>query len=649
MSQLRFEQSKTLYLRSAGSLLSRFIGSNNSTSNDSFFRDCNELNDLKAISPSTKSIAFIGHSESNLFTAGHSVSNLGAKDLAKQLAGKYGDADKLQLEHFYLISCEAGLGQPSFAQLFAEEMHALGFKNIRVHASCPPKNTKPTGMIVETEMGVNQNISEIKISSWYYASRKDEERDGHIVSEIKVLDQELIDINAKLSTRLNKEDRQQLKQKEQDKITQKEACLTEQTQLRHFIISTPVPYERELQKPENTLCGGAYGKIIDLLMAQKEKLRGNQEITTNIENSINQLKEKQLTLSEIDALSKLNMGFTDKDKPNTRAYFEQIVRIKLDLEMSGLQKNEVASQYVDFVSRWVELQGQVFYEEEINTKRNFFIKTLMKLVGSDPLGVAQGALNDHKTSYNISDIRTNNEKNNLFLTESKLSLEKIKADIDSQLHKETEDRKSEAFLSVESMRRWFGFSEDALIKAESMSKASNSILESEIKHLETAYQRNVSTQVTSIISSLFNVASSVVSQTVNVVADTGAKFFGFKKQKITPQQDIQSRIEHYQNLSSFSSKNKQIDNAKSSIAIKLQEYIGKANEPGAWDMFEKKKEGIISSLQTVIPDIKREKILSKNMEQLITDVKTNYLPVEHKNDLQQSVEQSNSFGCRLGY
>ena len=128
---------------------------------------------------SPKEIVFCGHSSEALINSStRIISSQNAQSLAKAINDKYkkNPGNKKSLEHFYLISCEAGLkvgGTPSFAETFTKEMFKLGFTNLEVHAMTPPP-IADAGSIVQTEGKVGEAL---KISAWGYETTKDMEQD----------------------------------------------------------------------------------------------------------------------------------------------------------------------------------------------------------------------------------------------------------------------------------------------------------------------------------------------------------------------------------------------------------------------------------------------------------------------------------------
>jgi hypothetical protein len=138
-------------------------------------QDLQYLNEID----SPKEIVFCGHSSEALINSStRIISSQNAQSLAKAIKDKYkkNPGNKKSLEHFYLISCEAGLkvgGTPSFAETFTEEMFKLGFTNLQVHAMTPPL-IADAGSIVQTEGKVGEAL---EISAWGYKTTKDMEQD----------------------------------------------------------------------------------------------------------------------------------------------------------------------------------------------------------------------------------------------------------------------------------------------------------------------------------------------------------------------------------------------------------------------------------------------------------------------------------------
>ncbi len=221
------------------------------------------LLELSNISSNITTIIFTGHSSEGIRHSAISVSDMHPEALAEELEEKYHGQVKLNLVHFYFVSCEAGLNQPSFAEKFAIKMYGLGFLNVQVHAITPPKGA--FGMRVQPSVDRVNGL--YAIDAWYYASKQDDEQDESILGQLAQIDFEIVE-QQRLSGILHLVDGKQvaLSTTAQSKITseaeqqiilqkiRKRRALETSAQLRKYICIR-VNVKKVMQKPENT-CGG---------------------------------------------------------------------------------------------------------------------------------------------------------------------------------------------------------------------------------------------------------------------------------------------------------------------------------------------------------------------------------------------------------
>lgn len=143
------------------------------------FRDKQvDLTTISEISSEVSEITYIGHTERNLISSGVKAANLTPQEFAQLICNKYADNDKDNLKDFYFIACEAGLGNPSYADMFLKEMNKLGFTELTVHAATPSESLY--SMVVES------NLNDYTLfRAWGYRTKADKQREYELENLIE--------------------------------------------------------------------------------------------------------------------------------------------------------------------------------------------------------------------------------------------------------------------------------------------------------------------------------------------------------------------------------------------------------------------------------------------------------------------------------
>jgi hypothetical protein len=301
--------------------------------------DSVQPNDIQGVT----SITFTGHSNNAWFGLSDkkNVSSISPQDLAKSLEAKIiNPNDKKQLTDFYLLSCEAGLSQPntpSFAQRFSEEMHKLGFTNLKVHAMTnPATKTAATGMVVEIQGPVGPDAL---ISSWCYQSEWKEKRDGEIKAQISELENSI------------KEKKLRLKAGK-DKIA---TLKKEQESLRLYVCRSK-PYTEVMGQENNTFVNG------------KVQAQMSEAVVNTLE-----------WLRAYEKKGKKELGWTQDDN---RAYLAQQLIKKLE-ESPHLNADEIIKAFDALVEKEFNRLGKVTNESSIKEVKEGLQGLLTVKPGSD--------------------------------------------------------------------------------------------------------------------------------------------------------------------------------------------------------------------------------------------------------------------------
>ncbi|WP_133127080.1 hypothetical protein [Legionella nagasakiensis] len=136
------------------------------------------LDDVRERTLRDHDITLCAHTDDERTTIGGKT----PRELARDLARKYGD-NKANLQDVYLISCEAGMGQPSLAQQLAIEMRNTGFAaGIRIHAANPVNADELHGMRVEvvTRPGAWTLGARGDVRAFFYGNEHSYEVDSQI-------------------------------------------------------------------------------------------------------------------------------------------------------------------------------------------------------------------------------------------------------------------------------------------------------------------------------------------------------------------------------------------------------------------------------------------------------------------------------------
>ncbi|AHE66664.1 hypothetical protein [Legionella oakridgensis] len=130
-----------------------------------------------------RDITLCAHTDDDRATIGGKT----PRELAQELARKYGD-HKSSLQDIYLISCEAGIGQPSLAQQLARELRDAGFAaGIRIHAANPVNADELHGMRVEvvTKPGAWSTEARGDVRAFFYGNEHSYEVDSRIEAAVE--------------------------------------------------------------------------------------------------------------------------------------------------------------------------------------------------------------------------------------------------------------------------------------------------------------------------------------------------------------------------------------------------------------------------------------------------------------------------------
>lgn len=94
----------------------------------------------------------------------------------KAMFSKKSKGEKENLTDIFLISCEAGMGNPSLAQQFAAAMVDKGFLNIKIHAVAHPDGmTFGGGVEVTTRTGAWTGGKKGQVTGYYYGNQEAKE------------------------------------------------------------------------------------------------------------------------------------------------------------------------------------------------------------------------------------------------------------------------------------------------------------------------------------------------------------------------------------------------------------------------------------------------------------------------------------------
>lgn len=490
----------TLYLRSDKSDLS--IGSlfTSEATTPLLFNSCQDIGKLEKINSQTTEITFAGHSEGNIFRSGFNVSGNQPNELARKMAQLYKGVDKTKLQHFYLLSCEAGLGNPSFAEKFSREMHKLGFTSLSVHANRPPNIPDIPTMRVEanvSQQGMKQD--NILISSWYYKSKADESADEQIKTAIEELrgtmnravernpnDPRLNELGSTLQTQL-------------DGLRQKQA------ELRHYTCRN-APYKQEMSLQQNTFKNGKssdaipprVGMAIDYLIKKKDALGRSNEGADGFAKEIDKINSQVTSLNQ-----------------NPTLVNPVLVDLKPALDSTS---NEVDS-YISEVKEQINLAVNVENERSRHANRNVLIKIVMNLLGSDPVKDAE----DKLSKYKPKGLTEKNIKDALFLKECKQELEQIKDFAKQELHMAKDISKDKSTVGL--ILRLFIYSEEKVQAAQNRVDKVNQYVVPLIEDIDLHENKSLN-QLIVQSSDLVKSFGSTLASGVSAVATAGASATG---------------------------------------------------------------------------------------------------------------------------
>ena len=175
-------------------------------------------------------------------------------ELAKDFSRMFDTKDKSQLQHIYLISCEAGMSidnKPSLAQKFAKAMHGQGFTNIQVHAVANPVGSPIVGMRVEVVNKGGASLSQPgEVRAFSYQNPESLALDNKIaaLTETRAV---LMEIKQKTPT-----EKRQLKDTTNELMRLESSKRADDSDKKFdFFLARPVPrsnYKVAMQQPHNT-------------------------------------------------------------------------------------------------------------------------------------------------------------------------------------------------------------------------------------------------------------------------------------------------------------------------------------------------------------------------------------------------------------